>query len=280
MTALPAPGVHPGIGFEEYLGWDALSNSALGDFAECPAKYLWKRANPEPETDAMRLGSAAHCLVFEGLKEYLSRHAFGPCNDRRTKKWTEWATPLENSFDLLTPEQDGVATHIAHTVWNDPSLLRVLTSCPDRELSLLWTDPATGVLCKCRFDAYGREFCGGTVADLKTCQDASPIAFRWTMQKYGYDRKAAWYLRGAAACGLPAEHFMYFAVESKPPHLAAGYRMTDRSLMAQHRATDKLLARFAECQKSGVWPGYTEHGIIDLEPSEWRLRELEKEDTE
>jgi hypothetical protein len=59
------PGIHHGVPFTDYRRWDALSQSALKDFARSPGYYLWRQNNPIEPTPAMVMGSAIDSLLFE-----------------------------------------------------------------------------------------------------------------------------------------------------------------------------------------------------------------------
>jgi hypothetical protein len=125
------------------------------------------------------------------------------------------------------------------------------------EMSILWRH--NDLLCKCRVDklARGKQ----TVAvDVKTTADASPAAFAWSVRNYGYDRQAAFYLRGLDAAGIACDGFAFIAVESAPPHAVAVYTIDDADLIEADaelfHPEDGLVVRYAACVNSGEWPGY------------------------
>src|SRR3546814_4013827 len=73
----------------------------------------------------------------------------------------------------------------------------------DSEVTLRWTDEATGLQCKARADRWNR--LRRYMAALKTTDDASERGFGRSVVKYGYDVRHAHYFEGARACGEMSE---------------------------------------------------------------------------
>ena len=87
-----------------------VRHSAIEDFIRSPSIYhhRWILGNDREETDAMRVGSALHCLVLENQAEYDARFCVAPNCDRRTKegkeKWEEFLRESEGKT-VLTSDQ-------------------------------------------------------------------------------------------------------------------------------------------------------------------------------
>ena len=77
------------------------------------------------------------------------------------------------------------------------------------------------MLCKCRTDCWNEE--GRLVADLKTVIDASPEGFKRAAAEHRYYVQAAFYREVMRACGKDIDHFVFVAVEKKPPYATAIY---------------------------------------------------------
>ena len=143
------------------------------------------------------------------------------------------------------------------------------------EASTFWIDEATGELCKCRPDWVSPTGSGVILVDGKTCQDASPAGFARTVWNFSYHLQAAWYSEGfERATGIQVHGFVFAAVESSWPHPAAAYMLGDDVLDAARRENRRLLDLYAECKRTGVWPGYAP-GISLIQLPAWAQRQLE-----
>jgi hypothetical protein len=141
----------------------------------------------------------------------------------------------------------------------------------EREYSAIWDDPETGVRCQARFDDIARGI--GAITDLKTTTDASPYRFPRTVFDYGYHLQAAHYLRGAKALGIEADSFGIVAVEKEPPYAVAIYQLNAAAIYDGERELRPLLARWAECDAAGAWPGYAEDVVVIDLPA-WAPRQI------
>lgn len=129
------------------------------------------------------------------------------------------------------------------------------------EQSVYWVDKETGELCRCRPDYWVRP--ARIVLDVKTTEDASPEGFRKSIANWGYDAQDPMYTDGIkAATGDDLAAFLFLAVEKTAcvvdgqPKGVAVYRLDDASRdlgRAKYRAD---LKTYAECKRTGYWPGY------------------------
>ena len=144
------------LSFADYQALEAVNWSNLKEISHSPAHYQTHLLEPRKQTEEMLTGSALHCLVLEGEASYLARYAAAPkCNRRTNEGKATWAAFIESNPDkeILTPEQDALARDMAASILSHPTAARLLALCPEREVTLQWEDPATGVLCKGRPDA-------------------------------------------------------------------------------------------------------------------------------
>lgn len=262
MSALLAPkietlnGIIDGMTDKEYFAVEAASNSGLKMVNKSPAHFMFAKNNPEDPTPDMILGSAAHKFILErndALKVYAS---LPEGLDRRTKegKATYEAFLKDNAGKtILTAEQMGLAESMAQALRNHPVASRLVRG-GQRELATFWTDPETGVLCKCKPDILRED---GFIVDVKTTQDASPEGFSRAVAKFRYHVQAAWYLWGVEQFAQ-VDSFVFIAIEKKAPHAIGVYSLDLGSLEKGRELMRSDLAKYAECVKSGVWPSYPE----------------------
>lgn len=181
---------------------------------------------------------------------------------------------------IVTAEEMAQAEAIRDAVMAHPAAGKLLApGAGVAELSAYWRDPETGVLCRCRPDWWRHD---GTIVDLKTARDASPSGFPGSILSWRYHVQAAFYLDGierAKAAGgvdMPApKAFVFVAVEKVAPYAVAVYHLdVQQSVAIGRREYREDLDTYAECARSGIWPGYGDK-IQSISLPEWRLRQEE-----
>lgn len=249
-----------GLPFEEYLAIDAVSNSRLKLLDKSPLHY---HANPGKEpTRSMGVGTLAHTATLEP-GEYPRRYTCPPLGmrmDKRTTAYKEYLKNVPAGVEVVKFLDYELGEAIADDIHTCAGLQRFFADDCESELTVIWIDPATGLLCKCRID----KFCPGLgLLDLKTCQDCTPNRFPWDAKKYGYFQQAAFYLRGLKAAQdagkLPTwdgeRDFYFLAAETGPVRAHALYKTPDAELFHFDSVVSERLDVVAECTRTGVWPG-------------------------
>jgi exodeoxyribonuclease VIII len=147
------------------------------------------------------------------------------------------------------------------------------------EASLFWRDPATGVVCKVRPDymmAPCEDFPNGLIIDGKSTTDASPEGFGRQVWNLDYGLQAAFYTRVfqqvMGTAGRPA--FLWGAQEKDSPHAAAYYAAGADLVEYWDKRIPRLLALFAECKRTGLWPGYST-AVQTLAMPAWAQKQME-----
>lgn len=284
------PGVYHDLTNEKYHGGPGINKSLLDLVNPAPARALYALTSEgdKESTAAQKIGTALHSLVLEP-DDFAARYVLAPKFDRRTKAGKEAAAAFEaeHAGKITVDPDDWVQLHaMRDAVMAHPGARHLLTSGQGfAELSVYWTDEATGELCRCRPDWWRAD---GILVDLKTTEDASKEGFRQSVVKWGYHVQAPYYLDGTEAAhraGHAPEGFQhptafaFIAVEKKPPHLVAVYDLDAESMdvgRAEYR--DKLDA-LAECKRTGAWPGYgDERQTIGL--PEWFLKRAANDNDE
>ena len=113
--------------------------------------------------------------------------------------------------------------------------------------------------------------------DLKTTQDASPRGFSRSVAEYGYHRQAAWYSNGyEQASGKEVAAFIFAAVTSAYPIIAAPYILDDESLAQGAEECAELLELYAQCRRTNTWPAFGDTPQLIGLPG-WARRSMEVE---
>lgn len=246
----------PGMPFADYLKAPAVSNSALKLLRKSPAHLAAGRDPNEKDRPSLRRGSLLHTLTLEP-QLMADRYRVKPDGmSFATKEGKAWRDETPAGVDIVTQDEARAANRQAKHLREVPEI-GALLGAGQAEVSFFWHDEQTGLLCKGRADWVHRTGSGVILLDLKTSEDASPDGFPKACARYGYHMQAAWYADGwTAATGEPVLGFVFGAVESGWPHVAAAYMLDDESTTKGRAEARRLLNRYAECQEADEWPGY------------------------
>ncbi len=263
---VPEVGIHEGIPNEVYHHrWEAVNASRLSDLTRSPAHCLWRMVHPSTEqTPAMVFGTAVHCAVLEP-EEFEKRYRHDPpCPPERkpsgwknTNDYKSQAADLRLAgFELLTSDQLEGCKLIRESIYGEPSAARdLLEAMTATEVSYVADDPATGLRCKVRPDLLAES--AGIVGDLKTTRAGAKSAFGRQIYSLGYHRSKAFYMDCMETLEPRKwEHHVFLVVENTPPYEVAVYDLDPAATEMGRREVRLLLDLYAECKRTGNWPGY------------------------
>lgn len=259
-----------------YHGRMALSNSGMNELLRCPAHLktlLDRSAQEEPPSEALLAGSLMHCMVLEP-EEMNSRYAPKMFSGATKAGKEEKTRADEMGITLVSKDTWNDCKAMSESILNHP-IMRAAKDSGDlrTEQSVYWTERQGTVPCKARVDAIATIPGVGLCAiDLKTTRDASLASLEKSLYNYGYHRQAAWYRRGLRAAGHEVSAFIFLFVEKEAPFLTVGVNVAEA---AQEAALDEIrncVDTFADCMASGIWPGYTESPVIELDLPAWAYK--------
>jgi hypothetical protein len=276
----PEVGIHPDVPMSEYGSWDAANYSTLKKFDRSAAHARAMLLNPPEQTPAMFLGSATHAAVLEPIR-FAGEYVAAPKVDRRFKKdKLIWATFEEDNQgkEILTGQEHEQCMAMQSSALSNPVVNALVNDAGYTELSFVWVDKDTEVLCKGRVDRFGRLYGHSVIADLKTTENATHDAWAREVQRYQYHAQAAFYLDGLDTVSPVVERrFIWMALEKKPPYAVAIYEPDAATLDKGRRMYRSYLRQWKSCRTYDVWPGY-DPGIQPLLLPDWALREEDGED--
>jgi hypothetical protein len=235
------------MSFLDYCALPGVNWSRLRLMDASPLHY---HTSTVEETDPMRLGRAAHSLTFEPETFGKLYTVWGQA--RNSNAWRDFAAANAH-LTILTAAQAERAVGMSEAVRRHPIAARYL----DRgkaEQTLVWTDEATGLVCKARAD-FLSYWCA--VVDLKSAADLSERGFQSSAFKFGYPCQLAHYRNGAIASGIWEREpdCVVIAVESKPPYDVGVFRLDSAALDFGAAKVAELLAKVKACTERGEWPG-------------------------
>ena len=272
-------GLIEGLSNEAYHAGPGLSSTGVKVLCRTPAhyygKYLDPNRPPEKERAGQLEGTLAHAAIFEPHlldQDYVQIPADAPRRPSVTQRnaknpsdatieaiawWDTWEA--ENADrTIVTAEQIAVARAQAAAVRRVTQIQATLASGRP-EVSAFWRDEETGILCKCRPDWIHSVERGDILVDAKTCGDAEPWAFGRHCHTKHYEVSAAWYSEGwKQATGRDVLAFVFIAIEAEYPYVSTAIMLDERSMEKGAVSCRMALNRMAECQRTGVWPGYSE----------------------
>lgn len=246
---------------EVYHATHAMSAGGLKRMRQSPAHFYGLQLDPDrpapgEPTPAMKNGTLVHCAIFEP-DQVDARYLVKPDGmSFATKDGKAWRDANTGPREIIDAAQLVAARAQAAALRRLPEVSALLSDGVG-ESSAFWIDDATGELCKCRPDWTSPAGDGVILVDGKTCQDASPDGFSRAIWNFDYWLQAAWYSDGyERATGKRVHGFVFAVVESSWPHAAAAYMLDDAAIDRARAENRRLLDLYAECRRTGVWPGY------------------------
>lgn len=272
-SLLPVEGIHFGVEFADYLGWNAISNSALSAAARSMAHY--RARMPVEETPAMRLGSLVHAGQLEPLRvaeRYVVMPAFEhdvrtdtgdiPTNPKNTKAYREKVAEfrrVNSGKVVVTQSEYDAMIAIVGSIRNHKRAAALLSDAV-YEISICWVDDDSGLVCKGRIDCWQSE--RRVISDLKTTADVG--RFERQLADRAYYRQLAMYSDGLAKLCGEEQRGALIAVESSPPYCVRAAMLSEDAMEVGRTEYKRLLCEIAAAKESGKWSGYES-------PDEWRL---------
>jgi len=231
-----------------------ISKSGLDLIHKSPLHYWEKYLNPmhiEKKTPGLILGSAVHCAVLEPY-EFGKRYAIAPEVDRRTKEGKEIMANFEASIEgleVISKADSVICERIMEAINRHEEAALLLSKITAVEKIIEVQDM------KCKPDGICEPL--HLLIDLKTTEDASPIAFGRSALKYRYDVQAAFYSDiYEAVYGHRPEGFIFIAVEKTPPYAVAVYVIEDGDIEVGRQKYKADLETWRECRQSNEWNGF------------------------
>lgn len=265
-----------------------VSKGALDEINKTPAHYrAWVDGAEQDDTPALIFGRALHCRILEPdvfAQTYIAetKHPFRRVTDaqRNAKKpsdetlraveyWNAWEKTAAGKIEL-SPDDSRRVEAMREAIVIHP-IAGALFAGGAAEQVCVWTDPATGLLCKSRMDYWRGDIF--VVTDLKSTEDASPAGFARSVAGYRYHVQEAHYSDGVDSLGgnEPAS-FLFVAQEKRAPYAVAVYQLDREAVALGREIRARNMDALNECLKTDVWPAYPPN-ITPLSMPAWAFKE-------
>lgn len=268
---------------EAYHRLPELSSSGARALLESPRKFDYWRGKVRPPKAAYDVGHAVHAKVLgvganvvEIPDDLLS--VDGGVRTKAAKEWVQQARD-EGKVPLKAAELRPI-NDAAEAVLRDETAAALFTQEGHPEVSVLTTDPETGVAIRARFDYLPTPRRPRAIAvDLKTTDKengASPSRFGKEVDEYGYYIQQEWYRHVYRLATGEEIEFGFVVVEMHPPYQVGYYDLSERYVDMGRKKGAEARAIYAECMRTGIWPGY-DPGFVTLEPPFWAAVQFEEQ---
>jgi hypothetical protein len=204
-----------------------------------------------PETYPSKEGPKAWTGQANFCKEWIAAHKDRPCFDFNTSIRIEKCVTRLREHPVVKGAIENGQT----------------------ELSWFKRDPETDMMLKGRTDILSTDADGSQwIFDLKKVQTggASEDEFTRSIADYGYHIQAAAYLELTGA-----QRFIFVAFDDDKPFDVRLVELPQEDVELGRAEFHRLLRLFAECVKSGVWPGYPP-GIARFGVKPWERIKINK----
>lgn len=263
------PGSYEGVPFGEYVKWAAWSKSKLFAGRTLREVRAYCDGTHEPATGPQRLGSLAHARIVEGrpLTGLLEVETVkGPTG--RDRQLTTTATA--ETWHLADEQNDGIVIApgwveqieaMAAAFGANSEAVRLFQDAPNAEVSIVWTDDATGLRCKSRLDRVGP----GLVVDLKTTSEQDWE--RWQTRlavDFHYDAQAAMYLAAAEAAGFGECEWRFVTVGTFEPYPVIVHEVSEQFLRIGRARLRERMNAVAVAVATNEWPGDPLSVLMDV----------------
>lgn len=224
----------------------------------CPAVFDYLRHHPQPHKDVFDFGHAAHARVLGIGAEIVAVDA----TDWRTKAAQEAkkAAHAEGKVPLLAEDVEQVEA-MAAAIRSHPIAAALLNPENGKpEQALFRQDEQEGVWLRSMLDWLPTSGDGRMIVpDYKTAVSASPAGFAKAVANYRYHMQDAFYRDMVMGLGLADDVAFVFIVQEKTaPYPVTVVELDSEAVRIGRELNREAIDLYAECQSSGVWPGYSE----------------------
>ncbi len=267
LVELPTTHMIEKMSNDEYHACPEFSSSQLKDMLRSGAHFYVNnisKENQKEATTAMNFGTLVHTLFLEP-DQFNSEFVVAPKFDKRTKAGKEDALAWEqvNQGKLLVNAEDiDSANRMAENL-RTLSIYEQMQKHPGMaEASFFFTDPIYGLQLRVRPDwhiAPCDAWPNGLIIDLKTTDDARPVAFSRTCGNFAYDLSASMYREGYQQVYETEDKppFIFLVAERNTPFNVKQYNASDLFLAVGDNRYNKAKEMLAESLLINEWDGYS-----------------------
>ena len=225
-----------------------------------PKQVWWDMQHPTPSNAPhFVIGGCTHTATLEPFKldeEYAVKPESIDGNSSRTNAYkASFQTMQDHAPDKrwLTPSDYRHCMDMAAEAREHP-IMKTYLDDPESVIEGTGFFEHSGAECQVRPDLWNPG--AGVVLDLKTTTSVNERAFSRSVIKFGYHFQACWYLQALRLMGENPRQFIFLAVDKAAPYLTRAFTLSASDVDSQKSRMAESCRLWAECMKTGVWPGY------------------------
>ena len=293
---------------EAYHEHEAITNSKLKVFRECPLKYkryFLDHADEKERTKALDEGAGFDCLLFDGDDEFSRKFALKPDTypgEKGESKWNgnanyckAWSAARDAEGKIVL-DSDAWSKFVLmrQAIQQHPAAMAIINQSVS-QLTFRLNSAKFGFEVQTRPDLFSKDpisrpefgldsqglpfFC-----DLKTTANFSdwfdpidPTDHRAgsPVYKFGYHRQAG-LCQWVAHKDLGKSHHFLMVVEKAEPYRVGIIELGADYLNLGWDAVEADLKNLAACRLTKIWPG-SPQSVIKLQPPQWLLDKSARE---
>lgn len=248
----PMPGVYYGISAIDYFSIVALNQSTLKKWVECIEDVVLAPNKDGKPTTYNVFGTQYHAFLLEPT-EFEARFVAGRAKRQSFEDKVYFKKQVEfygdevyiyrpKDLEVMKAMKEFMVKHYA-------PIYAMLSEKYPTEITVIWRDAESGLLCKARIDKYLEEF--QLILDLKTTKNPREEPFFRDIRYYRYDYQGAWYRRGAWSAGMSVLDFGIVAQSKIPDYIVRSYQLSSDKLSRCDELITNDLLRYAEWISNG-----------------------------
>lgn len=266
--SLPEPGLYENVPFDTYREWPFVNNSSLGPARRSMAHYASALEVKKEPSREMVFGTFCHerrleplavtnnYIVMPDLTKGIVKTDGSPTDKpKSTAEYRKRVAQFEETNSgktIVTQDEFDRLAGMMNSLYSNKRANEWLGTDEPTEVSIVWIDPMTGLVCKGRIDKLNLK--SRQAVDYKTTRDA--LRFEHSIFDFGYHRQAAFYTDGLYE--LTGEHFSFgiVAQEKEAPYGVRSAELDEDALILGRLEYQKALQQIHCCNESGEFPSY------------------------
>lgn len=232
----------------EYRAMPAVNWSTLKHMNISPLQYQWELKNGGRSTSAMGLGTVEHLAVLTP-EQFIGHTAIFTEANRGTKGFDKFAAANDNKIPVTPEEHAMIMLHIKR--FRDNESFETITYDAKIEQCMRWTDPKTGLICKCRPDMFNDV----SLTDLKTTRHVEDDLWWWDFKKKRYHAQFAFYHDALRLLDGRDRTCVVVKLETEPAYDVVYYPLPDQAIIEGRAHYQRLMRELRDCIQVNAWPG-------------------------